>query len=241
MKIEPFFKFTYGLYIVSSQYDGKKNGYVANTVFQVTAEPPQLAVSCSKDNFSANIIDKSGKFGVSILHTETPKNIIGTFGYKSGKDIDKFESVKFITGKTGVPVVTEGCIAWFECKVVQKLDVGSHIIFIGEVTDTGFTGEEAQPMTYAYFRENRKGVAPKNAPTYVDKSKVEQKTPPEKENVTSGETTKWECLVCGHIYDPAEGDPDSGIPPGTPFEELPDDWVCPDCGAEKSEFVPLNR
>ena len=47
---------------------------------------------------------------------------------------------------------------------------------------------------------------------------------------------KWECLVCGYIYDPAEGDPDSGIAPGTSFEDLPDDWICPDCGAGKDMF-----
>jgi rubredoxin len=50
---------------------------------------------------------------------------------------------------------------------------------------------------------------------------------------------KWECLVCGYVYDPAVGDPDADIPPGTPFEELPDDWVCPDCGAEKDMFEKL--
>ncbi len=243
MKIEPFFKFTYGLYIVSSQYNGKKNGYVANTVFQVTAEPPQLAVSCSKDNFSSDIIDKSGKFSVSILHTEAPKDVIGTFGYKSGKDFEKFENVEYFNGKTDIPVVTEGCVAWFECEVVQKLDVGSHIVFIGKVVDTGFTDSNKPPMTYAYFRENRKGKAPKNAPTYVDSLKTDKTTEETVGTKVSNidETTRWECLVCGHIYDPAEGDPDSGIPPGTPFEQLPDDWVCPDCGAEKSEFIPLNR
>jgi flavin reductase (DIM6/NTAB) family NADH-FMN oxidoreductase RutF/rubredoxin len=243
MKIEPFFKFTYGLYIVSSQYYGKKNGYVANTVFQVTAEPPQLAVSCSKDNFSSDIIDKSGKFSVSILHTEAPKDVIGTFGYKSGKDFEKFEKVEYFNGKTDIPVVTEGCVAWFECEVVQKLDVGSHIVFIGKVVDTGFTDSNKPPMTYAYFRENRKGKAPKNAPTYVDSLKTDKTTEETVGTKVSNvdENTKWECLVCGHIYDPAEGDPDSGIPPGTPFEQLPDDWVCPDCGAEKSEFIPLNR
>ena len=52
---------------------------------------------------------------------------------------------------------------------------------------------------------------------------------------------KWECIVCGYIYDPAKGDPDGGIPSGTPFEELPDDWVCPDCGVEKDMFEPLEE
>ncbi len=52
---------------------------------------------------------------------------------------------------------------------------------------------------------------------------------------------KWECLVCGYIYDPEKGDPDNGIEPGTPFEELPDDWVCPECGATKDQFERIEE
>ncbi len=240
MNIEAFYNLSYGLYIVSSEYNGKKNGYIANTVFQVTAKPPQLAISCNKDNLSAEIIDKSGLFSVSVLHKEVSKKILGTFGYKSGKEIDKFEEVAYITGKSGIPVVTEDCVAGFECKVVQKTDVGSHIIFIGEVTDAYIIDSEVkEPITYDYYRNVRKGLAPKNAPTYVEKTK-EPAPEPEPEQKTAGANMqKWECQVCGHIYDPAVGDPDSGIPPGTPFEELPDDWVCPDCGAEKADFQPI--
>jgi len=51
---------------------------------------------------------------------------------------------------------------------------------------------------------------------------------------------KYKCQICGYVYDPAEGDPDSGIKPGTPFEALPDSWVCPVCGAEKSDFEPVD-
>ena len=242
MNIEAFFQITYGLYIISSEYEGKKNGYIGNTVFQVTANPPQLAISCSKDNFSAAIIEKSGLFSVSVLHTEVSKNLIGTFGYKSGKNTDKFKDVKFIAGNNGIPIVTDGSLAWFECKVVKKIDVGTHIIFIGEVLNSEIL-QSGQPITYAYFRENRKGAAPKNAPTYIDKSKLvkDKEETGKKEKPENTKSLKWECTVCGHIYDPEEGDPDSGIPPGTPFEELPDNWVCPDCGAEKSEFIPLDK
>ena len=238
MNLNAFYNLSYGLYVIGSEYNGKKNGYIANTAFQVTAQPPQLAISCSKDNFSSEIIEKSGYFSVSVLHKEVSKKILGTFGYKSGRDIDKFEDVGYINGKSGIPVVTEDSIAWFECKVVQKLDVGSHILFIGEVLD-GDILESAvkEPITYEYYRSIRKGLAPKNAPTYIEKEKTEEKQTAEKP--ASGNMQKWECTVCGHIYDPAEGDPDSGIAPGTPFEDLPDDWVCPDCGAEKSDFVPL--
>ena len=238
MNLNAFYNLSYGLYVVGSEYNGKKNGYIANTAFQVTAQPPQLAISCSKDNFSSEIIEKSGYFSVSVLHKEVSRKILGTFGYKSGRDFDKFEDVRYTTGKSGIPIVTEDSVAWFECKVVQKLDVGTHILFVGEVLYGDILESTVkEPITYDYYRKVRKGLAPKNAPTYIEKEKTEEKQTAEKP--ASGNMQKWECTVCGHIYDPAEGDPDSGIAPGTPFENLPDDWVCPDCGAEKSDFVPL--
>jgi rubredoxin len=52
---------------------------------------------------------------------------------------------------------------------------------------------------------------------------------------------KWQCLICGYIYDPAAGDPDNGVSPGTSFEDLPDDWLCPECGAEKDQFEKLQE
>ena len=243
MNLEAFYSLSYGLYIISSEADGKKNGYVANTVFQVTANPPQLAISCSKNNLSAEIIDKCSFFSVSVLNQAVSKNLLGRFGYKSGKEIDKFDGTDAITGKTGIPIVIEDSIAWFECKVVQRIDVGSHILFIGEVLDGEILDSKInEPMTYAFYRNVRKGLAPKNAPTYIEKAKkpmTNDEKVSEKPSVSDASTQKWECLVCGHIYDPAEGDPDSGIAPGTPFEALPDDWVCPECGAEKSDFQPI--
>ena len=83
-----------------------------------------------------------------------------------------------------------------------------------------------EPMTYAFYREIKGGKSPKAAPTYFkDESKKE----------VAG-MQKYKCTVCGYIYDPEQGDPDSGIKPGTPFENLPDTWVCPVCGADKSLF-----
>jgi rubredoxin len=80
-------------------------------------------------------------------------------------------------------------------------------------------------MTYAYYHEVKRGATPKSAPSFVDIKKEEKPA-----------MDKYECTVCGYIYDPAVGDPDGKIPPGTPFEKIPDGWVCPVCGAAKSEF-----
>ena len=213
------------------------NGYIANTAFQVTAEPPQIAVSCHKDNLSSRIIKESGLFAISVLKLDAAADLIGTFGYKSGKDIDKFEELEFRTGITGVPIVTADCVAWFECKVVQTLDVGSHTLFIGQVVDGDLLDEQQEPLTYAWYQTVKNGKAPKNAPTY---QKPEANPSETKETATGGEFKKYECIVCGYIYDEAEGDADSGIAPGTRFEDLPDDWVCPVCGVEKSDFEELN-
>lgn len=230
MNTEAFFKISYGLYIISSGKDETKSGYIANTAFQVTSEPPQIAISCNKDNFSADIIEKTGAFSISILKQDTSPDIIGLFGYKTGKETDKFSDVEFTTGTTGVPIVTTDSIAWFECKVVSSFDVGTHIVFIGEIIGNDLLDAEGLPLTYDYYRNVKKGKAPKNAPTYI--APVNSEKSAESEDLGP----KYQCLVCDHIYDPAEGDPDGGIEPGTPFEDIPDDWICPVCGAEKSDF-----
>ncbi len=230
--MEAFYKVTYGLYIITASHEGKQGGYVGNTVFQVTADPPQFAISCSKDNASLSLIKKSGYFAVSVLDKQTKIDLIGTFGYKSSRDIEKFEGVDYIKGSSGCPIVLEDCLAWFECKVTQAHDLGSHLLFIGEIINKDLLKASKSPLTYAYYQTELKGRAPKNAPTYIEKK--ESGIP-----VEATAASKYKCLVCGHVYDPAEGDEDSGIPPGTAFEDLPDDWVCPLCGAEKSDFEPL--
>lgn len=235
MNTETFFKLTYGLYIISTSSHGKMNGYVANTAFQVTAEPPQIAISCNKDNFTSHLIEESGLFSISVLEEQASSELIGLFGYKSGKDLNKFENTPYIKGKTGVPIVTKECIAWFECKLINQMDVGSHIVFIGEIIDYGMLHETKEPLTYSYYRNVKKGKAPKNAPTYI---KPEEPVVAETRS-DSSRLQKYQCLVCDHIYDPAEGDPDSGILPGTAFEDIPDDWMCPVCGAGKEDFEPL--
>jgi flavin reductase (DIM6/NTAB) family NADH-FMN oxidoreductase RutF/rubredoxin len=229
INFESYFKITYGLYVVSAAYDKKRNGYISNTVFQVTSDPAQLAIACSKNNLSAEIIEKSKAFSVSILMKETCPDIIGTFGYRSGNDIEKFEKFNYKTGKTGSPILLDDTIAWFECEVVSKIDVGTHLIFIGKVVDNDLLEANGDPLSYTYYRDVKKGKAPKNAPTYIDPEK--QKA----EKQIAG-SKKYTCNACGYEYDPMIGDPEHGIPPGTPFEQLPDSWTCPMCGAEKSEF-----
>jgi flavin reductase (DIM6/NTAB) family NADH-FMN oxidoreductase RutF len=230
MNVEAFFKVTYGLFVVSTKSDNKLYGYVSNTVFQVTAEPARFAITCSKNNFTSGMIRQSGVFAFSILQQETRPDIIGTFGYRTGKDTDKFSKFNFMTGKTGSPILLDDTIAWFECEVEQTIDAGSHFLFIGKVIDAEVIDPLAEPLTYTYYREVKKGKAPKNAPTYIDPEKLKQQA----------QEVVWEkyyCTACGYVYDPAVGDPEHEVPAGTPFEDLPDDWVCPVCGTEKIDFA----
>jgi len=245
--IEALFKISYGLYIVGSGDQIKGNAYISNTVFQVTAQPPQFATCCSKDNYTSEIIKASTAFSVSILSEGTSTEIFGRFGYKSGRDNDKLEGMDLRYGETGVPIILNEAIAFLECKVVKTLDLDTHWMFIGELVQSEVLDDSAEPITYLYYRNVKKAVAPKNAPTYVDKSKLGEKTekpeakpdPKPDVQVSSGEEKQYKCTACGYIYDEAEGDPDGGIAPGTRFEDIPDDWVCPICGTEKEDFIAV--
>jgi rubredoxin/flavin reductase (DIM6/NTAB) family NADH-FMN oxidoreductase RutF len=235
MNIEVFFKVTYGLYILSSTWEGKFNGHINNTCFQVTSEPAQFAVCTHKDNLTTDYIKKSSVFSISVIQQNIDMDYIGHWGFKSGKDINKFAKINYKIGKSGAPIVLDNTLAFIECKVVGRVDVGSHIVFIGEVIDADILQENTEPLTYSYYRNVIKGYSPKNAPTYVEKNflEKEEKVMEEKPDKKADE---YVCSVCGYVYDPDEGDPTAGIEPGTPFEDLPDDWVCPICGVEKELF-----
>ena len=223
MNLKALHKLGYGLYVVSSKKGDKLNGQIANTVFQITSEPPTIAVSINKNNLTHEFIKESRVFAASVLRQDTPLSFIGHFGFKSGRDIDKLEGINYKIGETQAPVVIDNATAYLEVKVTQEVDVGTHTIFIGELVNADVISEE-ECMTYAHYHLVKRGTTPKTAPSYIEEKKEAPKM------------AKYECTVCGYMYDPELGDPDGGIKPGTPFEELPDDWVCPVCGAAKSEF-----
>jgi len=224
MNLKALYKLGYGLYIVSSRKGDRLNGQIANTVFQITSEPPTIAVSINKNNLTHDFIKESKLLAVSVLSQDTPLSFIGNFGFKSGRDTDKFEGINYKIGQTQAPMVTDNALAYLEAKVIQELDVGTHTIFVGELVEADVI-REGEPMTYAYYHQVKRGTTPKTAPSYIE----------EKKEVVP-KMAKYECTVCGYVYDPELGDPDGDIAPGTPFEELPEDWECPVCGAAKSEF-----
>jgi rubredoxin len=168
--------------------------------------------------------------------------IVGNFGFMSSTDINKFSSVNYIRSKSGAPIVNDSSVAWFDCKVIKSIDLGSHYLFIGEVLDSDEILDE-EPLTYQYYREKYKMFSPKNSPTYIEKSKLENEVQNVIVEERAGETDvtyfdgeKYICAICGFVYDPAEGDPSMGIAPGTPFEALPEEYRCPICNAAKEYF-----
>jgi flavin reductase (DIM6/NTAB) family NADH-FMN oxidoreductase RutF/rubredoxin len=221
---EALFKISYGLYVVCSGSKEKGSGYVSNTVFQVTSDPPRFATCCNKENHTVELIKASSVFSVSVLQREASPATIGTFGYKSGKDTDKLDGMNVRYGATGVPILLNDAIAFLEFRVDETIAVGTHLMFFGELINAELLDEEAEPLTYQYYRNVKKGIAPKNAPTYIDKSKLEKSAPDKRH-------AKYECPACGYIYDEEKE--------GVKFDDLPDDWVCPVCGEEKSEFIKL--
>ena len=230
------------MYLIASEHEGKKSGYIANTAFQVTSQPPQLAISCHKDNFSTRIILDSGAFSVSVLKREVNMKILGDFGFMSSTDINKFSGINFLKGSSGAPIVTDSAVAWFDCKVIKSIDLGSHYLVVGEVLDSDELSDE-EPLTYQYYRKKYKMFSPKNSPTYIEKSKLEEDVKSVIIEEKSGETDvtyfdgqKYICAICGFVYDPDEGDPTMGIASGTPFEQLPEDYRCPICNAGKEYF-----
>lgn len=225
MDHKALWKITYGLYIVTSRKGDRFNGQVANTVFQINAEPPTVAVSINKQNLTNEFIRESRSFAVSVLAQETPLALIGQFGFKSGREADKFAGVNYRLTPDGLPYLTENNLAWLQARVIREVDAGTHTIFIGEVTAAEVL-KEGIPMTYAYYQQVKRGSVPKTAPAYTPK-KEEKAVPME----------KYVCNVCGYVYDPAVGDPEGGVAPGTPFEKLPEDWTCPVCGVGKEEFA----
>jgi len=231
VNIKALHKIGYGLYVVTSKKDNRFNGQIANTVFQVTSEPPTIAISINRNNLTWQFIKESRVFAASVLCQDTPLTFIGRFGFRSGRDTDKLNGVDYKIGNTGVPVVLEYATAYIEARVTQEMDVGTHTIFVGEVVNAEVISDEAC-MTYDYYHQIKGGKTPKAAATYVEE-KVEAK------KGAISEMAKYRCKICGYIYDPAQGDPDGGIKAGTAFEALPDSWVCPVCGAAKSEFEKL--
>jgi len=144
--------FSYGLFIITANFEGKDNGQTANTCFQITSDPVQIALGLNKNNLTHELVAKSGKFGVSILD-QKGHDLVRNFGYRSGRDANKFEKIKVHRGKSGI-LLPDEVLATLEAEVVQTMDTGTHTLFLGKVTYGEVLGS-GEPMTYDYFRKTK--------------------------------------------------------------------------------------
>lgn len=159
------YKLTYGLYVVSAKAGEERSGCVVNTLTQVTAVPPRLSVAVSKESFTCGLIRKSGRFAAVALDQRSTLMSLGRFGFRSGKDFDKFDGIPMGKDSAGVPYPLENACARFSCQVENTVDLGTHLLFVGQCTEAEILSED-EPLTYTYYRNVIKGKTPKNAPSY---------------------------------------------------------------------------
>ncbi|MCD7887688.1 MAG: flavin reductase family protein [Clostridiales bacterium] len=155
MDLTALFQLSYGVYVVGTAADGCRNGCMANSLMQVTNQPPGLAVGLNKDSLTCELLGQTGRFSVSVLGERADPALIGTFGFCSGRDCDKFAEVNW-EERDGLPILPQ-CCAYALCDVRQALDLGTHWLFYGEVTDCGHL-TAGTPMTYAYYHRVIKGA-----------------------------------------------------------------------------------
>jgi ferric-chelate reductase [NAD(P)H] len=170
MNLNALHKISYGMYIVGSHKGGKLNGQIANTVFQISSEPPTIAVSINKKNLTHEYIQESRVFSASVLCQAATLPFIGGFGFKSGRDVDKLKDVNYKVGQTGSPIFLDNATAYIEAEVVQDVDAGTHTIFIGKVVAAEILTEDPC-MTYDYYHQVKRGTTPRTAPSYIPKEK----------------------------------------------------------------------
>lgn len=172
---------TYGLYVLTASNGSFVNGCIINTLAQVTSSPNRVSITVNKSNYTCFMIQSSGRFNVSMIDETADFSLFQRFGFSSGRWENKLYDLPFKRARNGVPYIAEHTCAYLSGEVVQSIDLGTHIMFIADVTAAEVLSSNA-PMSYAYYHAN---VKPKPAaPAASDKG---------------GE--RWVCNICGYIYE----------------------------------------
>ena len=165
MDAKALYLISYGMYIICSKKGDKINGQTANSIVQVASEPPIISVCINKQNLTHEFIKDSKVFTASVLAQAAPLKLIGGFGFKSGRDVNKFEGVKYKLGQSGAPVILDSTLGYLEARVIDSVDAKTHTIFVGELIGAEVLAE-GEPMTYAYYHMVKRGTTPKSAPSF---------------------------------------------------------------------------
>lgn len=161
-----FFQMQYGLYVVSSSFEGQRSGYICNAIMQITSTPCQVMIVSHKNNFTTSLIQASKRVAYSVLSENTPIDFIRLFGYQCGRTTDKI-GMSVHTDFDGLPIVKENSVAYFAGNVIQEHDFGTHIGFVVEIQLAESTGSDDKPLTYSMYREKYRGASSVNSPTFV--------------------------------------------------------------------------
>ncbi|HIE11065.1 MAG TPA: flavin reductase [Kiritimatiellae bacterium] len=180
MNLDALFCLTYGIYVVSSRAGQRLGGLICNTVIQVTAEPPRLAVVMNRRHYTHELAGSAGRVSVAVLSEDAPLKFIGRFGFRSGRDFDKYADIAYGTLPSGCPYPRDFVLAAFDLAVERAVPVASHMLFVCLLEEALILGE-GRPMTYAYYREVLRGKTPPTAPSYVSPAGSGKEQPPEGE------------------------------------------------------------
>lgn len=210
-----FRKMSYGVYILTTMDNDRPTGCTVNSIMQITSDPATVAVSVNHSNYTNGCIERGKVFAFNILSEQSDPALIGTFGFQSGKDVDKFEGLDW-ENKSGAPVL-KGTNGFVVCEVVDKMETETHTVFLGKVVDGDLLDAETPQMTYAYYHQVIRGKSPKAAPTYI---------PEEQEEKQEERKVSYVCQVCGYVY---EGDP------------LPEGYICPVCKQGADKFTRVEK
>ncbi len=179
MNNKAMYKLGYGLYVLTAK-DEKDNGCIINTAIQVTTTPNRISITVNKQNYTHDMIQKTRVFNLSVISEEADFSLFQHFGFQSGRDVDKMKDFENkAQAENGLYYITKGTNAYLSGKVIQSIDLGTHTMFIADVTDGDVLSDTAS-VTYDYYQKNIK-PKPENKP----------------------EVKGYRCTICGYIY---EGD-----------------------------------
>ena len=181
MDKKAIYKLSYGLFVLTAKEGEKDNGCIINTAIQAASTPNQLSICVNKANYTHDMIQRTGEFTVSVLAQDAKYELFQHFGFQSGREVDKFEKyTRCLRGKNGICYITEGTNAYISVKVNKTEDLGSHTMFIGEITDMEVLSE-VPSVTYEYYLNH---IKPK----------------PQAVGTTESGQTIWRCTICGYEY-----------------------------------------
>ena len=175
MDKEAMYKLSYGLFVLTAKENEKDNGCIINTVTQVTTEPNRITIAVNKQNYTHDMIVNTGEFNVSVLSQNSKFETYKHWGFQSGANVDKTENITFSRAGNGIIYIEDETNAYISGKVISSIDLGTHTLFIADVTDCkNLTNDES--VTYSYYQKNIKPAPQQKKEGYI-------------------------CTVCGYIYE----------------------------------------